>query len=668
MKNTKSFLLVAAALFAFVSCEKEIANPIQNDVTPADDNTVVLTINADRSGDIDTKTSLSGTTPSWAAGDKVSVVYTNTSDEVVKAESSALAAAAASSSFTVSLTSPKTAVEAHAYYPSNNLAATASTAKLVIASEQHPTGTSFDGGSDILVSAGFTPEGTVSTSFRRLGAVLRIKLSNATFNSEKLLNLSVTAANPLAGTVNVGLADGVATSIESGSNTVTATFESANQFAVNADGKYVYLIVYPQTLASGSTLTFSGETEKCTFSREITLGSDIVLRPGHIIPMNVPIASPVLKVPFIDNMAWAVNGSDSNTAYTSETLNAYYSASSYAYPGADGLKMGSKDNRGEITTQSMNLSAAFYIEVQAKRFTTDASQLEFYVDGTKVYTSEDLGADYATYYFNAAAATATSKVKIKIAGKRGYINYIKIGSGTYVAPPTINVTSGNPMDVANINDLYAIEYTISNPSGASISASSNVAWIHDFDYSVAGEISFEVDAQESGAASRSGVITLSYTGANDVEVTVNQAAGPGGSSTYTYLFTNKSWNATLGSVTANWTSGQDGGGFSNGGVQVSTTTTGANATSPATFTNVSNVVVTYNTNKSAGAGAIKIKIGSNSEVSNSVAYSTGDGRSANYTTSFNFSPKQSGTVKLTTTCSTNSLYIVSIAITAEGIE
>lgn len=91
--------------------------------------------------------------------------------------------------------------------------------------------------------------------------------------------------------------------------------------------------------------------------------------------------------------------------------------------------------------------------------------------------------------------------------------------------PVINVTSDNPMAVSNENDLYAIEYSISNPTGASISASADVAWIHDFNYSVDGEVSFEVDAQSPGAAAREGVITLSYTGASDVEVTVNQAAG-----------------------------------------------------------------------------------------------------------------------------------------------
>ena len=93
--------------------------------------------------------------------------------------------------------------------------------------------------------------------------------------------------------------------------------------------------------------------------------------------------------------------------------------------------------------------------------------------------------------------------------------------------PVIMVSSSNPMDVSNAHDLYAIEYTILNPTSSAISASSNVAWIHDFDYSVDGEVAFEVDAQADGDPERSGEITLSYTGASDVIVTVNQAAGAG---------------------------------------------------------------------------------------------------------------------------------------------
>ena len=128
-----------------------------------------------------------------------------------------------------------------------------------------------------------------------------------------------------------------------------------------------------------------------------------------------------------------------------------------------------------------------------------------------------------------------------------------------------------------------------------------------------------------------------------------------------YTFTTKSW----GDSSSAWTSGSDGNGYTSGqGIQV--TTAGANATSKSSFTNVSRVVVTYNTNKTAGAGSIKIKIGTNSEVSNSVAYSgSGDGRSANYTTTFNFATPQTGAIKITVATTTNSIWVKSIDITHE---
>ena len=145
---------------------------------------------------------------------------------------------------------------------------------------------------------------------------------------------------------------------------------------------------------------------------------------------------------------------------------------------------------------------------------------------------------------------------------------------------------------------------------------------------------------------------------------------PGGTTDYTYVFTSGGWGATLNDVVANWTSGKDGGFTSGQGVQAtSSTTNGANATSPVSFTNISKIVVTYNTNKSQGEGTIDIKVGSNTAKSNAVAYSgSGDGRSANYTTQYDFSPNESGAVKITINTTTNSLYVKSITITATGTE
>ena len=335
----------------------------------------------------------------------------------------------------------------------------------------------------------------------------------------------------------------MATGISSGSNTVTATYAGANQFTVNADGKSVYLIVYPQTLAAGTSLTFSGETENHTFSRTIaSLSNAITLRPGHITPISVSLADGDItgaSLPFNDDMSWADNGaSDSNadigsSIYSEANSNGLYKTGTKAYKGKGGLKLGTGSYSGSVTTNGLNLTGAFYIAIESGKYSSDTGTLEVSVDGDNVITGGTIG---EFNYVNIPAGTYTknSSVTIATSNNRCYIYSVTIASGEYVAPPSINVTSDNPMAVDNTNDLYAIEYTINNPTGASISASADVAWIHDFDYSVDGEVSFEVDAQESGAAARSGVITLSYTDALDVEVTVNQAAGAGGTTTKSF--------------------------------------------------------------------------------------------------------------------------------------
>ena len=134
--------------------------------------------------------------------------------------------------------------------------------------------------------------------------------------------------------------------------------------------------------------------------------------------------------------------------------------------------------------------------------------------------------------------------------------------------------------------------------------------------------------------------------------------------TVTYTFTAKNWTAKIGNTEANWTSGAEGNGFSNNGIQVTTGKSGANGTSPESFTNISKVVVTYNTNKSAGVGSIEAQVGSNETKKNDVGYSgSANGTSAKFTTTFEFDPAESGNLKLTVNTTTNSIYLVSVEIT-----
>ena len=132
----------------------------------------------------------------------------------------------------------------------------------------------------------------------------------------------------------------------------------------------------------------------------------------------------------------------------------------------------------------------------------------------------------------------------------------------------------------------------------------------------------------------------------------------------TYSFDTRSWGAkildTNPQKTANWTSGKDGAQYTSGrGVQVTTGASGANATSPIEFLNISKIVVGYSTNASSGAGTIKIKVGSETEKSFTV---TKTGGTTDRDAEFTYEKPESGSVKITVNCTTNSIYIHTIKI------
>ena len=138
----------------------------------------------------------------------------------------------------------------------------------------------------------------------------------------------------------------------------------------------------------------------------------------------------------------------------------------------------------------------------------------------------------------------------------------------------------------------------------------------------------------------------------------------GGETTYSYLFKSKTWTATLNGETANWTSGKDGNGYNNNGVQVTTGVSGANATSPDEFTNVSKIVVRYCTNKDSGKGTVTLKVGENTFGTQSISAPKSGGTTEK---SFEISTNTpcSGNVNIKVDCTTNSIYIIGIDITAK---
>lgn len=135
--------------------------------------------------------------------------------------------------------------------------------------------------------------------------------------------------------------------------------------------------------------------------------------------------------------------------------------------------------------------------------------------------------------------------------------------------------------------------------------------------------------------------------------------GEGGApQTTTYTFTSKAWADATGA----WTSTKDGNQLTSGqGVQVTSAASGAGAETKQALDNVSKVVVNYCTNASKGAGSITVSIGSTKQSEDVTKNGGTTLRALEYTFS-----NASGKAAFEVTCSTNSIYVNSVSITAGG--
>ena len=545
----KTSLFAATVLALAASCTKEVASPVEN----SDEQLVQLTIIA---GNPEvspaTKTEMVGTQPYWSVGDAIGVSNGTTTNYKFSTD---IAAKATSASFTGSTTVSSTL---YAYYPyTGNGVGTVSEkngAKVDLPANQSPTATSFDGSADVMVAKQFTvdPENTTveDLEFARLGAVVKIVLidkESAMTGTQHPTTVSMTAESTLAGRVLIDMQNQeLGAPYHNQSTTVTANYTAETKYAVDGSNA-TYLIVYPQTLAAGSTLTIGASTEDYTISKAIEVpAGGIELLAGKVTTLKINLAASNIveeagaALPFTDDFSWNTSGASLPADK--------YSASSTLYTDKGNIRLGTSSVTGYITTKELNLSSAFYVKVNAFAYnaTNDKAKIQVKVDdGTAMDAVNDatnMTSDAKDYYFNFPAATKKSKVTITVSGTnpRFALNSIEIRSGAYVVPPVINVTSENPMAVANTASSQTIEYTIANPTAATLTAALQDpadTWISNIDYSTDGEVTFDVAAQSAGDPARSAVIVLSYTGAEDVEVEVNQAAGAGGTQDYTVTWT-----------------------------------------------------------------------------------------------------------------------------------
>ena len=315
----------------------------------------------------------------------------------------------------------------------------------------------------------------------------------------------------------------------------------------------------------------------------------------------------------------------------------------------------------KIETVTIELSQPFANETDAYLSLETAADIF-----SKSIASLDQVNDQMTYVFDVSSLNVKTAY-LRATGSAAYISKVivtteKTDTRTQLSAPsnvTASLSGTNDIIVSWTKAENAVGYEIVCTPTAGVTVITEVGDVASYKVEgLANETQYTVSVAS---------IPDYYENTKSVATSASSTVTTG-KGAYTYTFTGASWTATLGGIEANWTSGTNGAGFSNNGVTVTKNASDANATSPRSFTNVSKIVVTYNTNKSAGEGSIAMKVGTNDEKTNNVGFSgTADGRSANFTTEYTYATPQSGNVKITVNTNTNSLYIVSIAITADSI-
>lgn len=222
-----------------------------------------------------------------------------------------------------------------------------------------------------------------------------------------------------------------------------------------------------------------------------------------------------------------------------------------------------------------------------------------------------------------------------------------------------STSSGRTLDIYGKNTAYTSASDLYDTSKHGTKLGSIVCGTST-ELVVNGEYEFIGLRSKADAMYLSEIAITWETSGSGGEVTPDPTPDPSPDpTTYTYTFTSRAWA----DATSSWTSGKDGSQMKSGrGVLVSTTSTEANATCNTSMSNIQKVVFVYSTNASTGAGSIKVSIGSQEKTLN--VTKTGGETDRNLEFDFSDSPL-SGQLKFTVTCTTNSIYIKSVSITAD---
>ena len=561
-KNFSRVMLVAAAAIAFFACQKQEA--FQSEFEEVNG----LTFTSEKPSYDGTKTQWVDETKTiqWSAGDKIRVAYTcggvwqnadgtsNSGEESGNKtakiyESKAITEAGSTASFSVPGYFKGTAEGVYVFYgiyPSSLVSSAdikyAPSVTIDIPAEQTPSASSFDCKADVMASKSDSykgipkdgeDNGTVSLKWERLSAHGHFTLKSlAVVGEENIQSITLTADADadMVGTHYLYLDTYNVVKANSNAKPNALSIDARN-LSIDANGNVTFWASFLP--CTWNSISVRVETDKATY----TLDRDLVAlnktktfakNARNVLAINMTEANRAVKnassLPFVKDFSdkTGTNGITELDGFT---------VSGSVYNAAGAIRLAKGEGGGSITTQSLDLSCDFHVKVTASGW--NDNELALIVSSGDQSETVILSAvgngnsgpgECAEHIINFQPVSNSSSVTFAAdPGKRCYIKKIEILEGHAVAVPVLKATA--PNEIAAAGGEGSFNFTLANPQdGQSVSAESNVDWITG--ESVSGNTVTYTVAENTSEESREGTITLSYEGAESVDVTITQAAKP----------------------------------------------------------------------------------------------------------------------------------------------
>lgn len=544
-------MLVAAAAMAFFACQKQEIN------APEEVKVEGLNFSAEKPEFADaSKTEWTGSEIHWSKGDAIRVAYTcngvwqDASGNPEQGKYGKLYASDPLSETTDVATfvvpgdfkgSEQGDYKFYGIYPSTLTSSTdlssAPSVSIDIPSEQTPAANSFYAKADVMVAQSDIykgipkngeKNGSISLKWNRLVAHGHITLKSLPVDGQEVVKSIVLTADAEADMVGKHKVNFNTQEVEKdGSNATNSITINGTNLTIDANGNVTFWACFLP--CTWNSISVSVETDKATYTLERNLvelnkTKTFAKNARNVLAINMAEANRAVKnassLPFVQDFSGMTGTSDITE------LEGFSSIGGKVYNATGAIRLASGSADGSITTQLLDLSQNFHVKVTASGW--DDNELALIVSTSEPSYTETVtltafggGENFAEHIINfqpvsnSASLTFTAKEDV-----RCYIKKIEILEGHAVAAPVLKATA--PNEIAAAGGEGSFNFTLANPQdGQSVSAESNVDWITG--ESVSGNTVTYTVAVNTSEEPREGTITLSYEGAQSVNVVITQA-------------------------------------------------------------------------------------------------------------------------------------------------